>query len=204
MKAQRPTFRLMQLAVILRPHHLTGSDEEHRAALVVVHTASVFQVSAIRIFQQYCINAVQLPPESQRFCLASVHHTDQRMARLHAEVVVIGLYGIYFHYLVHIQSVFTIANIGISSGRPKESDDKRSPSSRGLSSLTKAVLQVRERCRRRRRRFSKFARVIVTDDEACGKKEAPPMIAEGASPRFLGLSLAERAFFPASRLSARG
>ena len=35
-RAQRPTFRLMQLAVILRPYHLTGSDEQHRAALVVL------------------------------------------------------------------------------------------------------------------------------------------------------------------------
>ena len=36
MRAQRLAIRLMQLAVILRPHHLPGSDEQHRAPPVVL------------------------------------------------------------------------------------------------------------------------------------------------------------------------
>lgn len=101
MKDQNPTFGLVQKAVILGTHNLTRGDEQHRAFLVVVNAAAIFQAPALRVLQQHRIDVVQLAAEAQRLRFAAVNDADQRMKGLDPEIVIVLLDGIHPHYLTH-------------------------------------------------------------------------------------------------------
>ena len=59
---------------------------------------------AIGVFDKDGVYVIEFLTEMQGLPLTPFDDRHQRMQRIHAEVIIVLLHGINFHYLVHIQS----------------------------------------------------------------------------------------------------
>ena len=113
MEAEGPAFRLEGLAIILYPDYLSGGQTYHRAFLIVVVTASVYEVAAFHVLQEQGIKPERMSRVTYTLCFGEVYDADQRVQCLDAEQpVIVGYTGYVQYFVLHIS--LSAANIAHS------------------------------------------------------------------------------------------